>query len=115
VDQIYITDIKIDHVRHLKNIEIPLSENHMKHLIITGKNGSGKTSLLDALARYIYLITRPDYFNEQTIECENLYPADVGFGKNNLYKIEQRSKMRREHQKDFWCMKRKFHFRKQVW
>ena len=64
----------------------------MKHLIITGKNGSGKTSLLDALARYIYLITRPDYFNEQTIECENLYPADVGFGKNNLYKIEQRSK-----------------------
>ena len=92
MDQIYITDIKIDHVRHLKNIEIPLSENHMKHLIITGKNGSGKTSLLDALARYIYLITRPDYFNEQTIECENLYPADVGFGKNNLYKIEQRSK-----------------------
>ena len=53
MDQIYITDIKIDHVRHLKNIEIPLSENHMKHLIITGKNGSGKTSLLDALARYI--------------------------------------------------------------
>ena len=40
MDQIYITDIKIDHVRHLKNIEIPLSENHMKHLIITGKNGS---------------------------------------------------------------------------
>ena len=57
MDQIYITDIKIDHVRHLKNIEIPLSENHMKHLIITGKNGSGKTSLLDALARYIYLIS----------------------------------------------------------
>lgn len=33
------------------------------------------------LARYIYLITRPDYFNEQTIECENLYPADVGLQK----------------------------------
>lgn len=62
MDQIYITDIKIDHVRHLKNIEIPLSENHMKHLIITGKNGSGKTSLLDAFGSLYLFITRPDYF-----------------------------------------------------
>ena len=89
MDQIFITDIKINQVRHLKNIEIPLSKDRMKHLIITGKNGSGKTSLLDALARYIYLITRPDYLNEQNIECENLYSTDIEFGENNLYKIEQ--------------------------
>lgn len=89
MDQIFITDIKINQVRHLKNIEIPLSKDRMKHLIITGKNGSGKTSLLDALARYIYLITRPDYLNEQNIECENLYSTDIAFGENNLYKIEQ--------------------------
>ena len=57
VDQIFITDIKIDHVRHLKNIEIPLSEGKMDHLIITGKNGSGKTSLLDALAVFLNSIT----------------------------------------------------------
>lgn len=50
MNQAYITNIIIDHVRHLKDIEIPLSENRMKHLIITGKNGSGKTSLLDTLA-----------------------------------------------------------------
>lgn len=42
MNQAYITNIIIDHVRHLKDIEIPLSENRMKHLIITGKNGSGK-------------------------------------------------------------------------
>lgn len=89
MDQIFITDIKINQVRHLKNIEIPLSKDRMKHLIITGKNGSGKTSLLDALARYIYLITRPDYLNEQNIECENLYSTDIAFDENNLYKIEQ--------------------------
>ena len=58
MDQIYITDIKIDHVRHLKNIEIPLSKDRMKHLIITGKNGSGKTSLLDALAVFLNSVTK---------------------------------------------------------
>ena len=49
MNQAYITNIIIDHVRHLKDIEIPLSENRMKHLIITGKNGSGKTSLVEAM------------------------------------------------------------------
>ncbi|MBR1672376.1 MAG: AAA family ATPase [Fretibacterium sp.] len=45
-----ITKLKIDKVRHLENIEIPIEdeEGKLKHLIITGKNGSGKTSLLDA-------------------------------------------------------------------
>lgn len=57
MDQIFITDIKINQVRHLKNIEIPLSEGKMKHLIITGKNGSGKTSLLDALAVFLNSVT----------------------------------------------------------
>lgn len=57
MDQIFITDIKINQVRHLKNIEIPLSKDRMKHLIITGKNGSGKTSLLDALAVFLNSIT----------------------------------------------------------
>ena len=31
MNQAYITNIIIDHVRHLKDIEIPLSENRMKH------------------------------------------------------------------------------------
>ena len=64
MNQAYITNIIIDHVRHLKDIEIPLSENRMKHLIITGKNGSGKTSLLDALAAYLDVITHPAAYRE---------------------------------------------------
>lgn len=51
----YITKIKINKVRHLKNIEIPLSNNERKHLIITGKNGSGKTSLLEALRLFLWI------------------------------------------------------------
>ena len=51
MDRIFISELKIEHVRHLKDIRIPLSNDKMKHLILTGKNGSGKTSVLEALGR----------------------------------------------------------------
>ena len=50
---IFITDIEIENVRHLKNITIRLSKDKFKHLILTGKNGSGKTSVLHALSNYL--------------------------------------------------------------
>ncbi len=53
MDNIFITNLTIKKVRHLKNIIIPLSEKQMKHLILTGKNGSGKTSIVEALAKYL--------------------------------------------------------------
>ncbi len=46
MDDIFIKNIHINKVRHLENIEIPISETDRKHLILTGKNGSGKTSVL---------------------------------------------------------------------
>ncbi|MCL1883623.1 MAG: AAA family ATPase [Defluviitaleaceae bacterium] len=45
----FVTGICIDRVRHLKKIEIEISNTQRKHLILTGKNGSGKTSLLEAM------------------------------------------------------------------
>lgn len=53
MERVYITKLTIDKVRHLKDISIPLSENQIKHLILTGKNGSGRTSVVEALARYL--------------------------------------------------------------
>ena len=50
--QLFITNLLIKKVRHLKDISIPVSENQMKHIILTGKNGSGKTSVVEALAKY---------------------------------------------------------------
>ena len=53
MENIFISDITIENVRHLKNITIPLSDKEKKHLIFTGKNGSGKTSVLEAMSDYL--------------------------------------------------------------
>ncbi len=62
--QLFISDIKIEHVRHLKNIEISLPKDEVKHLILTGKNGSGKTSVLDALSHYLNTVAVSDRLSE---------------------------------------------------
>lgn len=54
---IFISNITIANVRHLKNINIALSETEKKHLILTGRNGSGKTSILNALAFYLHSVS----------------------------------------------------------
>lgn len=45
----FLTDIRINTLRHLKNLDIALSRDKRQHLILTGKNGSGKTSLLQTM------------------------------------------------------------------
>lgn len=49
VEQVYLTEINIKRVRHLRNIKIELSQSEKKHLLLTGINGCGKTSVLDAI------------------------------------------------------------------
>lgn len=53
MEQTFLTEIKIRKVRHLENISIPLDKEQRKHLILTGKNGSGKTSVLEAMVKYV--------------------------------------------------------------
>ena len=65
-NKIFITQLNIEKVRHLKDVIIPLyfsdksadrpeiqKQLPIKHLLITGKNGSGKTSVLDALEKFL--------------------------------------------------------------
>ena len=52
---IFITEIKINKLRHLENITIPLSTTERKHLILTGRNGCGKTTLLLAVRNFLYI------------------------------------------------------------
>ncbi len=63
MEQLFITKVIIEKVRHLQNIEIPLSKDQLKHLIITGKNGSGKTSVLEAITTFLHSISTTDDYN----------------------------------------------------
>lgn len=49
----FITKIYIKNLRHLTDINIQLDSNKKQHLLLTGKNGSGKTSLLLAIRKYL--------------------------------------------------------------
>jgi predicted ATP-binding protein involved in virulence len=68
MEEIFITKIKINKVRHLENIEIPIDEKERKHLILTGKNGSGKTSVLLYLKEYLRLFQGVDIFKNYTFK-----------------------------------------------
>lgn len=77
MDDVYITSLHIGKVRHLEGVHIELSEKERKHLILTGKNGSGKTSLLEAI--------RDDVASTQ----KELYTLDIAqLSRSTLTSIE---------------------------
>lgn len=49
----YISEIRINNLYHLNDISIRIADENYPHLILTGKNGSGKTVLLNAIADYL--------------------------------------------------------------
>ena len=49
----YIKNIHVNHLYHLHNFDIPISDEKTPHLMLTGKNGSGKTVLLNAIASFL--------------------------------------------------------------
>lgn len=77
----YIKNIHINKVRHLKDINIPLDKEDYPHLMITGKNGSGKTSLLNAISNHIERIAK-DYKNFQNYEIQSLEYLDKQLKEN---------------------------------
>jgi predicted ATPase len=74
----FISKIKIDKVRHLQGITIPLSTKQRKNLIFTGKNGSGKTSVLEALSRLLSLYDKDNYSNYNNwLNTKKYYEKDL--------------------------------------
>ncbi len=50
---VYMKRIHIEKVRHLAGVDIEFSTEGKKNLILTGKNGSGKTSVLNAISNQL--------------------------------------------------------------
>lgn len=71
MEQVFLSEIDIKSVRHLHDISIPLDINRRKHLVLTGKNGSGKTSVLDKLAEHLQYIVSSNYLSLE--ECTDFY------------------------------------------
>lgn len=64
----FISKIHIKEVRHIQDFEIPLSKQEPKHLILTGKNGSGKTSVLETLSKHLLRKFHSTFTNSINLE-----------------------------------------------
>lgn len=74
----FLTSIHINKVRHLENIDIPLSADTRKNLILTGKNGSGKTSVLNELiSHFKYVLSNSYYTKDQCQHLVNSYLSEI--------------------------------------
>lgn len=83
----FITAVNIEKVRHLEKIKIPLSETTAKHLILTGKNGSGKTSVIEALVNYLNQYIEEPY---NVASWKQSLEAEKNHLKNSLLNVVDR-------------------------
>lgn len=96
----FITSVEIKKVRHLHDISIPLSGNMRKHLILTGKNGSGKTSVLDALAEHFRYILESNFYTENELsEMIAHFQRSITAGTSEQEKISSQTAKKNA---DFW-------------
>lgn len=97
----FMTALQIQSVRHLKNITIPLSSTDRKSLILTGKNGSGKTSVLTALKSMLTYLVSNNFYPEEFVKdrLENLGQQYVPYAEDEQTKLNNAQLKGR---KDLW-------------
>lgn len=76
----FITGIQIRELRHLSNLKIQLNQENRQHLMITGKNGSGKTSLLIALKKYLTAIEIGESLTESDTQIQAAFNKKAYLG-----------------------------------
>lgn len=96
MEQTYLTAVNIVKVRHLQDITIPLDTNKRKHLILTGKNGSGKTSVLEALVEHFRYVIGNFLTKERIQELIEISSRELTNGtteKDKQKNLETRKRM----------------------
>lgn len=93
----YLTQIEINKVRHLSNIKINLQNDIRQHLLLTGRNGCGKTSLLVSICKYLKSINdgelsklKTDYIRyllQSKKSFENATTEKEKYERKNDYKV----------------------------
>lgn len=64
----FIKNIKINKLLHLQDFNIPIANENTPHLILTGKNGTGKTILLRAIADFLEIVRNDKNLNINKLE-----------------------------------------------
>lgn len=106
----FLTDIKVNKIFHLEDFNIHIDDTEKKHLIITGKNGSGKTVLLNAIIGHMGRVKKvmkgwPAYLNKPefsvTLSFNNTKSLLSTDNENNFifafYEAERQTKMIEPH------------------
>ena len=75
----FISEIDIEKLYHLSDIKIKLDSNKRQHLLLTGKNGSGKTSLLLEIEKFLRAIN-----NEKLSQVFDQYPTWINEAKKKV-------------------------------
>ncbi len=75
----FISEIDIEKVYHLSDIKIKLDSNKRQHLLLTGKNGSGKTSLLLEIEKFLRAIN-----DEKLSQVFDQYPTWINEAKKKV-------------------------------
>lgn len=75
----FISEIDIEKLYHLSDIKIKLDSNKRQHLLLTGKNGSGKTSLLLEIEKFLRAIN-----DEKLSQVFDQYPTWINEAKKKI-------------------------------
>lgn len=96
----FIKTIYINSLFHLENFEISIADKKYPHLILTGKNGSGKTILLNAIADFINRIKGRSNLDFLSIE-DNLHYWQNRLETVSGQKEQMQAKANIKHYNDF--------------
>ncbi len=87
MNEFFIQKLIINSVRDIKDFSIKLDNDNRKHLILTGKNGSGKTSILEEINKLLISLLNNKF--QQLNNLKRNIETHTKAQKNSLKNIER--------------------------